>query len=131
VGGLTFGNSQNKIHLALNTPKTIIITDQEKGSIEAMEEFLPLACNFFCSFYRKKNIATFVKGGQGKYLCHWFYQQLLNCSLPDTLTKLCFDHSAQINNNVLQYINLVPDHQQFPAARCAMGDNICMYQRLS
>jgi hypothetical protein len=85
----------------------------------------------FCSFHRKKNIATFVKGEQEKYSCHWFYQQLLDCSLPNTLTKLCFDHSAHINNNALRYINLVPDHQQFPAARCAMGDNICMYQRSS
>jgi hypothetical protein len=64
-------------------------------------------------------------------LCHWFYQQLLNCSLPETLTKLRFEHSAHINDKALRYINLVADHQQFLAARCAMGDNICMYQQLS
>jgi hypothetical protein len=130
-GWVNFWKFGKKIHPALNTPETTIITDWEKGSIEAMEEVLPLACNFFCSFHRKKNIATCVKGGQGKYSCHWFYQQLLNCSLPDTLTKLCFDHSAHINNNALRYINLVHDHQKFPAAMCAMGDNICMYQRSS
>jgi hypothetical protein len=108
-----------------------IITDREKGSIKAIAEVLPLAVNFFCSFHQKKNIETFVNGGKRKYSCHWFYQQLLNCSLQETLTKLRFDHSAHIYDKALQYINLVPDHQQFLAARCAMGDNICMYQRLS
>jgi hypothetical protein len=122
-----FWTFAKKIHPCLNTPETTIITDWEKGSIEAMAEVLQLAVNFFCSFHRIK-IETFMKGGKGKYLCHWFYQQLLNCSLQETLTKLCFDHSAHINDKALQYINLVPDHQQFPPARCAMGDNICMYQ---
>jgi hypothetical protein len=54
----------------LNTPETAIITNLEKGSIEAIAEVLPLADNFFCSFHQKKNIETFVKGGKGKYLGH-------------------------------------------------------------
>ncbi len=130
-GWVDFWTFAKKIHPCLNTPETTIITDREKGSIEAIAEVLPLAVNFFCSFHRKKNIETFVKGGKGKYLCHWFYQQLLNCSLQETLMKLCFDHSAHINDKALRYINLVPDHQQFPAARCAMGDYICMCQQFS
>ncbi len=130
-GWVDFWTFAKKIHPCLNTPETTIITNWKKGSIEAMAEVLPLAFNFFCSFHRKKNVETFVKGGKGKYSCHWFYQQLLNCSLQETLPKLCFDHSAHINDKALQYINLVPDHQQFPAARCAMGDKICMYQRSS
>ena len=28
----------------------------------------------------------------------------------------------------LRYLNLVNDYQQYPAARCAMGDNVVMYQ---
>ncbi len=120
-----------KLHPCLNTPETTIITNWEKGSIEAIAEVLPLAVNFFCSFHRKKNIETFLKGGKGKYLCHWFYQQLLNCSLQETLTKICFEHSAHMNDKVLWYINLVADHQQFPAVKCVMGDNTCMYQQSS
>jgi hypothetical protein len=69
-----------------------------------------------------------VKGGKEKYLCYWFYQQLLNCSLQETLIKLHFKHSVHIDDKALWYINLVPDHQQFPAARCVMGENICLYQ---
>jgi hypothetical protein len=121
VNGLTFGHPPKKIHPCLNTPETTIITNQVKGTIEAIAEVLPLAVNFFCSFHQKKIIETFVKGGKGKYVCHWFYQPLLNHSLQETLSKLCFDH---IIDKTLWYINLVPDHQQFLAARCAMGDNI-------
>ncbi len=29
----------------------------------------------------------------------------------------------------LRYLYLVNDNQQYPAARCAMGDNVVMYQR--
>ena len=29
----------------------------------------------------------------------------------------------------LGYLYLVNDNQQYPAARCAMGDNVVMYQR--
>ncbi len=28
----------------------------------------------------------------------------------------------------LRYLNLVNEYQQYPAARCAMGDNVVMYQ---
>jgi hypothetical protein len=27
----------------------------------------------------------------------------------------------------LRYLNLVNDYQQYPTARCAMGDNVVMY----
>ncbi len=90
-----------------------------------------LKINFICSFHRRKNIETSVKGGKGKCSCHWFYQLLLNCSLLETLTKLQFERSPHIDDKVLLYINPVADHQQFLAAKCAMGDNICMYQWLS
>jgi hypothetical protein len=136
--GIVFGNEDKsgwvdywtfakKIHPCLNTLETTIITDREKVFIEAIAEVLPLAVNLFCFFHQRKNIETFVKGGKGKYSCHRFYQQLLilNCSLPETLTKLQFEHSPHIDNKALRYyINLVSDHQQFLAARCAMGDNM-------
>ncbi len=130
-GRVNFRTFAKKIHPCLNTPETTIIANREKGSIKAIAEVLPLAVNFFCSFHQKKNIETFVKGRKRKHLCHWFYQQLLNCGLQETLKKLRFDHSAQINDKALRYINLVPDYQQFLAVRCAMGDNICMYQQSS
>jgi hypothetical protein len=125
---IDFWTFEKKIHPCLSTPETTIITNWEKGFIEAMAEVLPLAVNFFCSFYQRKTIETFVKGEKGKYSRHWFYWQLLNCSLPETVTKLHFEHAAHINDKALQYINLVLDHQQFPAAKCGLGDSIYMYQ---
>jgi hypothetical protein len=95
-GWVDFWTFAKEIHPCLNNPEIIIITNQEKGSIEAIAEVLPLAVIAFCSFHQKKNIETFMKGGKGKYSCHWFYQQLLNCSLQETLTKLHFDHSATL-----------------------------------
>ncbi len=53
-----------KMHPCLNAPEITIITNREKGFIEAIAEVLPLAVNFFCSFHQKKNIETFVKGGK-------------------------------------------------------------------
>jgi hypothetical protein len=60
--GIVFGNDDKsrwfefwtfakKIHPCLNTPETIIITDQEKGSIEAITEVPPMAVNFCYSFH--------------------------------------------------------------------------------
>ena len=34
-----------------------------------------------------------------------------------------------MQDNALRFINSINDYQQFPAARCAMGPDICMYQR--
>jgi hypothetical protein len=33
-----------------------------------------------------------------------------------------------MQDNALCYLSSVEDTQQFPAARCAMGDDICMHQ---
>jgi len=35
----------------LNTAETTIITDKDKRSIEVIDEVLPLAINFFCSYH--------------------------------------------------------------------------------
>jgi hypothetical protein len=74
----------------------MIITDQEKGSIEANAEVLPLTVNFFCSFHLQKNIETYVIGGKGKYSWLWFFKLLLNCSCPETINKHRFEHLAHI-----------------------------------
>jgi hypothetical protein len=76
-GWIDFWMFAKKIHPRLNTLETTIITNWEKGSIDAIADVLPSAVNFFCSFHQKKNIETFVKGGKGKYLCHWFYYPYL------------------------------------------------------
>ncbi len=97
--GIIFGNEDKERwerfwkfatsrHPCLNHARVTIITDQQKGSIEAMAEVLPKAVNFFCSYHCGKNILTNVKGGKGMYSAHWFYNQLLGCGRYDTIDKL-------------------------------------------
>lgn len=144
--GIIFGNEDKEgwsrfwtfaktRHPSLNQPDVTIITDQQKGSIEAMEEVLPQAVNFFCSYHRKKNIRDVVKGGVGEYSCHWYYELLLSCGRMETITKHKFDLAQQMDDKALAYISLVNDYQQFPAARVAHGAQhgvaVYMYQRSS
>ena len=70
-------------------------------------------------------------GDTGRFSCWWFYNLLLKCKLPTTLTSLRFEHSGEIQDNALHFINSIHDHQQFPAARCALHPDACMFQRTS
>jgi hypothetical protein len=51
-----FWNFIKKTHPTINQSKYTIITDQDKGSLSAMEEVVPLAGRFLCSFHRQQNI---------------------------------------------------------------------------
>ncbi len=55
-GWLGFWKFAKREMPCLNTPETTIITDKDKGSIEAIDEVLPLAVNFFCSYHRQQNM---------------------------------------------------------------------------
>ncbi len=46
-----FWNFIKKTHPTINKSKYTIITDQDKGSLSAMEEAVPLAGRFLCSFH--------------------------------------------------------------------------------
>jgi hypothetical protein len=144
--GIIFGNKDKEgwdqfwrfptsRHPCLNHARVTIITDQQKGLIEAMSDILPHAVNFFCSYHWRKNILQHVKGGKGEYSCHWFYNLLLGCGRVETFTKHQFDLAGKIDDKALRYIGLVNDHQQFPAARvhygAEVGEKIYMYQRSS
>jgi hypothetical protein len=130
-GWTRFWNFATRIHPCINRPVTTVITDQQKGSIPALAEVVPLAVNFFCSYHRRENIKKFVRGGNGAYSCMWLYKYnlLLNAKTPAAIDKLRFEHAREMQDNALCYLSSVPDTQQFPAARCAMGDDICMHQR--
>ncbi len=54
---------------------------------------------------------------------------LLNCRWQESITKQKFEHSSFVADKALQYLNLVNDYQQYLAARCAMGENVYMYER--
>ncbi len=92
-GWTRFWNFATQIHPCINRPVTTVITDQQKGSIPAFVEVVPLAVNFFCSFHRRENIKKFVKGDNGAYACMWLYNLLLNAKTPAVIDKHRFDHA--------------------------------------
>jgi len=118
-------------HPCLNDAKVTIISDKDKGLMGAIAEVLPKAVNFMCSYHRRKNITIQVRGGSGAYSCLWFYNLLMRCSSHTVLEGLKVEHAMNMDDKALRYLNKVNDHEQYPASRCAMGDEIYMYGRSS
>jgi hypothetical protein len=52
----------------------------------------------------------------------WLYNLLLNAKTPAAIDKHRFEHAREMQENALRFISSIPNTQQFPAARCAMGD---------
>jgi hypothetical protein len=117
------------VHPCLNTAQTTNISNQAKGSIEAIHKILPLAKNFYCSYHCCQNIAKFLKGDKGKYSCLWMYNLLMKASTVESITWLKFEHSAHMSGKALHYLNAVNDDEQYPAARCAISKDMYMYQQ--
>ncbi len=61
-----FWNFIKKTHPTINQSKYTIITDQDKGSLSAMEKIIPLAGRFLCSFHCQQNIMKNCGGGTGQ-----------------------------------------------------------------
>ena len=128
-GWTRFWKFVKNIHPSIDDPRNTIITDQQKGSIPALNDVLPGVVNFFCSFHRRQNITKYVKGGNGPYSCMWFYNMLISCKLPQTIDRHKFDHSNDMQVQALRFLNAVNDYQQYPAARCDLHPHACMHQR--
>ena len=108
-----------------------IITNQDKGSKEAIATVLPEAFNFCCSFHRRNNILGHCKGGVQPDKAAWVFNKLINAKTPEAIQRIkddCFGRLAQ--RDVAYLCNLV-DEEQYPAARCAMDRNVIMYGRSS
>ncbi len=77
--GLLFGNKNTenwakfwrflkKVHPCVDVPAKTIVTDQDKGSTAAIEEQVPQAAQFHCSFHHRQNIIKECEGGKGLLL---------------------------------------------------------------
>ncbi len=122
-----------KIHPSIDSPKKTILTDQDKGSIAAIEEKLPQAAQFHCSFHRCQNI---IKKCGGRKRCTplmalWIYKLLFSCNSVKQLENNKAKHHNKMHPTDRHYLTKLPDRSQYPAARCAMGNNICMYSKLA
>ncbi len=77
-----FWNFIKKTHPTINQSKYTIITNQDKGSLSAMEEIIPLAGRFLCSFHCRQKIMKKFSGGTGQrpLFAMWMYNLLMGCS---------------------------------------------------
>ena len=138
--GLLFGNEDKanwssfwafvkKIHPSIDALPKTILTDQDKGSIAAVKEIFELAAQFMCAFHRRQNILSKCGGGKGNVpnTALWMFNLLCSCNSMAHLQQQKDKHYAKLHPTDYHYLTKLPDECQYPAARCAMGDNICMF----
>ena len=108
------------IHLIVNQPTKTVITDQDKGSLVSIRRILPKAGLFHCAFHRWQNIKKKFGGGEGNtpLTCLWMCNILVKCNSVDTIHFLKSKYLELIKPAHVAYLELLPDNQQFPAARC-------------
>jgi hypothetical protein len=141
--GLLFGNEDTKnwatfwnfvlrVRPSLNSPEITILTDQDKGSIAAVAQEIPSAAQFHCSFHRRQNIMKSLGSGKGVTpntpLC-WLYDLLCGCHSVAQLEAAKAKHYPNMHPTSLRYLVKLANERQYPAARCNMADNICMYSK--
>ena len=137
VFGLLFGNEDTKnwsmfwsyvkkIYPCIDSPEVTILTDQDKGSIAAVEKEVKQAAQFFCSFHRRQNIIKTLGGGKGStpLTALWMYNLLCGCDSVAQLERNKEKYYLQMLPSALNYITKLEDKCQYPAARCSMGDTI-------
>jgi hypothetical protein len=126
---LEFLNFIHNCHPTLNTATNTYISDQCKGLIESIKEVLPTGGSLHCSFHWQNNIDKVVKGGRGPNLCKWLYNKLMQATNVNELEKIKRDNAVNVSDKALNYLNSMEDVNQYPAARCAMGEGIYLYNR--
>jgi hypothetical protein len=83
-----FWNFIKKTRPTINQSKYTIITNQDKGSLSAIEEIIPLVGRFLCSFHCQQNIMKKCGGGTGQRLLSamWMYNLLMGCKSAASLS---------------------------------------------
>ncbi|MFM6174888.1 MAG: SWIM zinc finger family protein, partial [Sphaerospermopsis kisseleviana] len=142
--GIVFGNENGqswgefwefvaKLHPSMNSGDVTVITDQDKGQMNAIAKWIPAAGHFHCSHHRRGNIIKNRGGGGGKmkYSALWMYNKLLACRNVQQIQATkdsCFQY---METKDIAYLNKLNDTSQYPAARCNMRDDVYMYHRQS
>ncbi len=138
--GLHFGNETKEdwaqyfqfvkaVHPSLADYKTTFITDQGKGLVESIKDIFPDAGHFHCSYHRRQSILKACKGGIQKNSTVWLYNLCLKATNVTQLDHIKFLNAPNVDDKGFKYLCNLPDTAQYPAARCGMGEGICMYQR--
>ncbi len=126
-----FWNFIKKTHPTINQFNYTIFTNQVKGFLLAMEDTVPLARRFLCSFHCQQNIIKKCGDGNGQRALSalWMCNLLIGCksvaSLPTTRKK---DEDKMLPTD-RRYLFNIAQEIQFPAARYAQGNPVCMYTK--
>jgi hypothetical protein len=118
-----------KTHSIVNQSNIAIITDQVKSSLAAMEDIVPLAESFLCSFHCRQNIVKKCGGRKGRQALSalWVYNLLIGCKSVASLSATREKYKKRMHLTDRHYLFNIADEMQFPATRCAQGDSVCMY----
>jgi hypothetical protein len=124
-----FWNIIKKTHPTINLSNYTIITDQDKGSLLAMEETLLLPGRFICSFHHQQNIMKKCSGGNGQrpLFALWMFNLLTGCKSVASLSAKRKKYKDKMFPTDRHYLLNIAEEMQFPAIRCAQGKSVCMY----
>jgi len=95
-----------QMHPSINRADVTIVTDQDKGSMGAIEEILLAAGHFFCAWHRRKNIIKQCGGSSGRvpYSALWVYNKLIECRSVEHFNKLRDRYFPLMDRRDLQYL---------------------------
>jgi hypothetical protein len=126
---LLFGNEDKQSWTQFWNFIKIIITNQDKASLSAMVDTVSLAGRFLCSFHCQQNIIKKCGAGNGQRALSalWMYNLLIGCKSVASLSTTRKECKDKIFPTDHRYLFNIAEEMQFPAARCAQGDSVCMY----
>jgi hypothetical protein len=114
---------KKKMHPTINQSKYTIITNQDKGSLSVMEEIIPLAGRFFCSFHCQQNIMGKCSGGTGQrpLSTMWMYNLPMGCKSVELLSATRKQYEEKMYPIDRHYPFNIAEEMQFPASRCTQA----------
>jgi hypothetical protein len=126
-----FWNFIKKTHPIVNHSNFTIVTNQDKGTLAAIEDSvsLPLVGRFLCSFNCKQNIVKKCDGQKGHKALSalWVNNLLIGCKSVASLSATRKKYEGKMFPTDHHYLFNIVEEMQFPAARCAQSDSVCMY----
>jgi hypothetical protein len=126
---MQFWNFITKTHPIVNQSNYTIIPNQDKGSLLAMENTVPLAGRFICSLHHQQNIIKKCchRKGQKALSALWVYNIHIGCKSVASLSATRKKYKEKMHPTDRHYLFNIAEEMQFPAARCAQGNSVCMY----
>ncbi len=109
-----------KTHPIVDQSNKTIIIDQDKGSLAAIKDIVPSAGRFYCSVHHQQNLVKKMRWQKGSQSAH-------SKLAVQSTQRLQVCHLTYMHPTDCHYLFNVANKMQFPAARCAQGNLICMY----